>query len=148
MKTPDTARVPEAPLSQDLLFAARYYLGGRKGIIALAALIVAAGAALNWSWLMAAGIAPLLLSVLPCLAMCVLGLCMSRIAGTSSSAGEDAAKSAAPAGPPPPRVLPAVAAGAERIEPAHPEDSAAGYEAGGLAANPNSRRKEMTCARI
>jgi hypothetical protein len=43
------------------------------------------GAALNWSWLVAVGIAPLLLTVLPCAAMCALGLCMNRMAGGSCS---------------------------------------------------------------
>src|SRR3546814_2254480 len=32
--------------------------------------------ALNWSWLAAIGIAPIILSLLPCAGMCALGLCM------------------------------------------------------------------------
>ena len=36
------------------------------------------GLALNWSWLVAAGIAPLILGLAPCVAMCALGLCMPR----------------------------------------------------------------------
>lgn len=44
------------------------------------------GIGYNWSWLVAAGIAPLLLSVLPCVAMCALGLCMSRMNGRSCHA--------------------------------------------------------------
>lgn len=59
---------------------------GRRGLIAAGAVIVAAGLALNWSWLVAAGIAPVLLSVLPCVAMCALGLCMNRKTGRSCSA--------------------------------------------------------------
>ena len=51
----------------------------------LAGLASAAGLALNWSWLAAAGIAPILISVLPCLAMCALGLCMNRSGGKSCS---------------------------------------------------------------
>lgn len=50
-------------------------------MVAAAALTVGIG--YNWSWLVAAGIAPLLLSVLPCVAMCALGLCMSRMKGSS-----------------------------------------------------------------
>src|SRR3546814_5794878 len=99
MKTSETASPSEKPLSQDLLHAARYYLVGRRGLIALAALVAVMGAALNWSWLVALGVAPLLLSLLPCLAMCALGLCMNRMAGQSCSAGTDAAKSVAPAAP-------------------------------------------------
>src|SRR3546814_3487322 len=65
---------------------ARYYLGGRRGLLILAGLAVAAGLALNWSWLVAVGIAPILIAGLPCLAMCALGLCMSRAGGKSCSA--------------------------------------------------------------
>jgi hypothetical protein len=56
----------------------RYYLGGRRGLIALGALALVLGVVFNWSWLVAAGIAPFLLSALPCAAMCALGLCASR----------------------------------------------------------------------
>lgn len=42
-----------------------------------------AGLALNWSWLTAVGAAPILISLLPCAAMCALGLCMRG--GTNSS---------------------------------------------------------------
>ena len=35
-----------------------------------------AGLALNWDWLAAIGAAPILLGLLPCAAMCALGLCM------------------------------------------------------------------------
>jgi hypothetical protein len=61
--------------------AARSYLPGRRGLIAAGAVIVAAGLAFKWSWLVAAGITPVLLSVLPCVAMCALGLCMNRMVG-------------------------------------------------------------------
>lgn len=54
---------------------------GGLGLAVAAALTV--GIVSNWSWLVAAGIAPLLLSVLPCVAMCALGLCMSRMKGNS-----------------------------------------------------------------
>ena len=48
-------------------------------------------AALNWSWLVAMGIAPLLVTVLPCAVMCGLGLCMNRIMGGSCSTSSSAA---------------------------------------------------------
>jgi hypothetical protein len=60
-------------------------LRGWRAIIVLATVAIVVGVALNWSWLVAAGIAPLLLSVLPCVAMCALGLCMSRMTGRSCS---------------------------------------------------------------
>lgn len=73
-------------LTRDLLYAARYYLGGRRVLLlALAAVALVAGLALNWSWLVAAGIAPLLLGALPCVAMCALGLCMTKMGSKSCS---------------------------------------------------------------
>jgi hypothetical protein len=40
--------------------------------------VAVAGAFSNWDWLVALGLAPLLLSALPCLAICALGLCMTH----------------------------------------------------------------------
>src|SRR3546814_16053864 len=117
MKTSEVTKAPEAPLSHDLLYAARYYLGGRKALIALAGLIVVAGGALNWSWLVAVGVAPLLLSVLPCAAMCALGLCMNRMAGESCSTGKVAADAAAPAAHSPSQALPAPVRTVGRVRP-------------------------------
>lgn len=84
----------DGSLGRDLLYALRYYLGSRRGLLVLAGLVIVAGLALNWSWLAAAGIAPILISVLPCLAMCALGLCMNRSGGKSCST---AASNAGPA---------------------------------------------------
>jgi hypothetical protein len=61
-------------------------LQGRRRLIVLGALALGLGAAFNWSWLVAVGVAPLLLSALPCVAMCALGFCMSRM--NSFSAGK------------------------------------------------------------
>ena len=83
MTTPPSIDTSETTLTRDLLNAARYYLGSRRGLIILAAVAIVAGLALNWSWLVAAGLAPILLSALPCLAMCALGLCMHRAGGKS-----------------------------------------------------------------
>ena len=41
-------------------------LRGRVGLVALGAAVLGIGGALNWHWLVAAGVAPLILSVLPC----------------------------------------------------------------------------------
>lgn len=108
MTSPQPIDSSETTLTQDLLYAARYYLGGRRGLLILAAVAVIAGLALNWSWLVAAGIAPILLGVLPCLAMCALGLCMHRAGGkscsTRSGTSEDAEGTATPDMPPVPRL--------------------------------------------
>ena len=73
--------IAEGPSPPGLVLAARRYLTGWRGIAALGVVVVAVGLALNWSWLVAAGIAPLVISVLPCVAMCALGLCMKRTNG-------------------------------------------------------------------
>lgn len=114
MNTPAKSAASEPALTQEWLRALRYWLGGRRGVIALAAFAVVAGAALNWSWLAATGVAPLLVAVLPCAVMCGLGLCMSRVMGGSCSGARDAADSAAPRGARP-EALPAAAADPNRL---------------------------------
>jgi hypothetical protein len=39
-------------------------------------LVLGSGLVLNWSWLVAIGLAPIILGVLPCVAMCALGMCV------------------------------------------------------------------------
>ena len=77
------AERPEPSLGRDLLLAARYYLFSRTGLLAIAGVAIVAGAALNWSWLVATGIAPLLITLAPCAVMCALGLCAHRLVGGS-----------------------------------------------------------------
>jgi hypothetical protein len=77
----------ERPLWRDLLQAARYYLGGRRTLTVLAIAAIAGGLALNWSWLVAAGLAPLVLALLPCAAMCALHLCMKPGGGAHCKTG-------------------------------------------------------------
>lgn len=52
------------------------WLSNRRLVVVLALGIVGAGAAFNWSWLTAIGVAPILISLAPCAVMCALGLCM------------------------------------------------------------------------
>lgn len=84
-ETKDGSRLSLAQTARALLV---HYLGNRKVLLVLAIVIVGAGVALNWSWLVAAGIAPILLALAPCAAMCALGLCMSRMGGKSCSSGK------------------------------------------------------------
>lgn len=91
-----TGSPPASPTSfgREVLNAVRYYLGGRRGLIAAGAAVAAAGLAFNWSWLVAVGIAPLLVTALPCVAMCALGLCMHRMTGRVCPAADDSLKAA------------------------------------------------------
>lgn len=81
MANTELIRAKETSFGRDVLATIRYHLGGRPGLLALAAAVIVAGLAFNWSWLVAAGVAPLLLGVLPCVVMCALGLCMHRMTG-------------------------------------------------------------------
>jgi len=85
MSSPETAGATRASLAQDWLRALRYWLRGPRGLAALVLSALVIGAALNWSWLVAVGVAPLLLTVLPCAVMCGLGLCMNKMTGSSCS---------------------------------------------------------------
>lgn len=58
---------------------------GLKGLVTgprrwmlLGAVVVAGGLAMGWDQLVLLGLAPLLVSLLPCLVMCGLGLCMMK----------------------------------------------------------------------
>ena len=74
----ETTKAGEPSLAKATIDLVRYYLGGRRGLILLTVTALGAGLFLNWGWLVAAGIAPLLLALAPCAAMCALGLCMNK----------------------------------------------------------------------
>jgi hypothetical protein len=82
-------------LSQDMLSLLRYWLRDRRVLIALGLAVLVGAAALNWGWLVAIGVAPILLAVAPCGIMCALGLCaMGRgrgnpASGTNASSSSD-----------------------------------------------------------
>ena len=91
---------PETTLGQDVVALARHRLRGRRGWVLLGIAVVG-GLWIGWPSLVAAGVAPLLLGVLPCVAMCALGMCMKG--GSQScdakSAPSDADASASSAQP-------------------------------------------------
>jgi len=77
------------------------WFANRKILLTAVVVVALGGAAAfgSWGWLVAAGLAPLLLSVLPCLVMCGLGLCMMRKGaggGTANASADGAATAAAP----------------------------------------------------
>lgn len=82
------SRESSVALAQGIVNAIWPYIGGKRGLIVLAIGIAAGGMAMNWGWLVAVGIAPILLAVLPCAAMCALGLCMKMGGGKSCSSGD------------------------------------------------------------
>ena len=82
IRSTDTANTS---LTRDLLHAAGYYLGNRRALLLVAAVAIVAGLTFNWEWLVAAGLAPILIAILPCAVMCALGLCMHKMSGSSSS---------------------------------------------------------------
>ena len=69
--------------------ASRALITPRRGLIMAALLIVALGLYLGWGWLAAAGIAPILIALAPCAAMCAAGVCMSKMGGKSCAGKSD-----------------------------------------------------------
>jgi hypothetical protein len=80
----DLRKSSSTSLTADIITFVQYHLYSRRGLLILAALVAITGFALNWSWLVAIGVAPILIAVLPCLVICGLGLCMSKMTGNSS----------------------------------------------------------------
>lgn len=78
---------PETSLGQDVLGLLKHWLGGRRGLLVLGLLAAAGGLWLGWPTLAAAGLAPLVLLLLPCAAMCALGLCMKGGQSADSKSG-------------------------------------------------------------
>ena len=85
MSTPTTTEQRGSSLTRELLRAARYYLARPRVLLILATIAIAAGLVFNWSWLVAAGLAPILISTLPCLIMCAFGVCMMCRSGDKQS---------------------------------------------------------------
>jgi hypothetical protein len=116
------------------------YVTNKWFLLAVAGLALVGVTAASWSWLVAAGIASVLLSVLPCLVMCGLGLCMHKFIGGSGT----------PQTPGMPAVDPTtVSAQAARDSAPAPVLSCCGGELGTQAnvfENPDTQVKESTHA--
>ena len=86
MTTPQTSNKPQISVTQALLRTVQYYLGNRRVLIVLAGIAILGGLTFNWNLLVAAGIAPVLISALPCAAVCAIGVCcVKKSAGQSNS---------------------------------------------------------------
>jgi hypothetical protein len=71
----DSSRPAQNSLPGNFGSGARRILGNRFAMLAIGATVLGLGAYSSWGWLVAAGIAPLLLAFAPCAAMCALGMC-------------------------------------------------------------------------
>jgi hypothetical protein len=87
------------------------WLGSRRALVITGIVVVLAGMALGWKWLSAIGIAPVILSLAPCAAMCALGAC-AMMKGASSCAKQGSAKSAEP----PSQVAPSAEPGGQETQ--------------------------------
>jgi hypothetical protein len=75
-------KVPPGRFSHSVVW---HYPTNKWFLLTVAGMVLVAAIAITWSWLVAGGVASVVLSVLPCLVMCGLGLCMHRFLGGSSS---------------------------------------------------------------
>jgi hypothetical protein len=82
----------------------RWFPRGRSALLWLGIPAIGAGLVFGWDWLVAAGFAPIIVSVLPCVAMCALGLCAMRGGAKSSRDDEKAAPKAEEQAVSPPQV--------------------------------------------
>jgi hypothetical protein len=94
MKIARPGNFPMASPRSDPVERVRNYLGGRRGLFVLGGAALTLGIGLNWGWLAAIGVAPILLALLPCAVMCALGLCMHGMTKKPSSAPEAAGDAA------------------------------------------------------
>lgn len=73
-----TSKSATISIAQIILNSIWPYVTGRRGFILIAVLVAIVGITMNWGWVVAVGAAPLLIAILPCAAMCALGLCMNH----------------------------------------------------------------------
>jgi hypothetical protein len=79
MTIANSARSSQRSNTSNVLGTACRYVGGRRGLLLLAGVALTLGLVFKWNWLVAVGVAPVLLSLLPCAAMCALGFCMYKV---------------------------------------------------------------------
>lgn len=92
---PREAPPPPAPSALDsVLDAIRPWLRDRRIYWIGGAVLIVGALALGWNWLLAVGLLPILLAVLPCVAMCAIGLCAMN-QGEKSCGGKRAGDGAA-----------------------------------------------------
>ena len=90
-----TAASARLSVGASVLEVLRRSIGNRRGLIIVAIALVIGGLAANWSWMVALGVAPVILSLAPCALMCAVGLCSMKFMG-GGSACADSESSTAP----------------------------------------------------
>ncbi len=93
--TQQTAEKPAATESCCAPAAKSGWFNGRNVLIG-ATLLAAAALYFGWNWLAAAGLASIVLGVLPCLVMCALGVCAARMSKKDTVQSNDAARKETP----------------------------------------------------
>ena len=86
----NATRPGQNSLARNLTSVARSVLSNRFGLLAIAAGAIGLTAYSSWGWLVALGLAPLLLSVAPCVAMCALGMCTMGMKSKANAPTENA----------------------------------------------------------
>jgi hypothetical protein len=77
--------IPETSPSADILRYMRYRLRGRRGMVIAGTALGAPALWFGWPWLVAAGLAPILIAVAPCAVICVVGVCTMKACGTKNA---------------------------------------------------------------
>lgn len=94
MDTPHVTNpsVPSRVESQSFRHLIGSWYTPRRGLILAGLAIAVGGLALGWNWLAAIGVAPLILSLAPCAAMCALGICVMARASSPGTKKDSAAE--------------------------------------------------------
>jgi hypothetical protein len=89
----EVANTSERSVTSNAIRAMRDYLRGHRGWMVLALAVLGAAVFFSWGWLVTLGVAPVLVALAPCAAMCALGLCTNKTAGTSCTPASKAVES-------------------------------------------------------
>lgn len=76
---PRNSQIPQivrAPMNANAGERVRSWLTSPRGLLLVGIAVIAAGLALGWNWVVALGLAPIVLALAPCALMCALGMCM------------------------------------------------------------------------
>ena len=89
--------VADTSLTRDIGRYVRHQLRGRRGMIVASVVLAAPALWFGWPWLVAAGLAPLIIAMAPCAVMCAVGACAMGGKSCKKSEADSAASSAAEA---------------------------------------------------